>query len=105
MPSNRGTLEQRTEVFQKYKNIDSVRLLTNGWLINYNFFKQNEGCGNIPPAQAASKVVPFKDWNDIVRPESVPDIDYRGKPVSQEISQRKYEVYDATLTPIKGNER
>jgi hypothetical protein len=59
------TLEQRTKVFEKFKDIDSIKLLTGGWLINYNFFKQNEGCGNIPPAQVASKFVPFKDWNDI----------------------------------------
>jgi transposase-like protein len=38
------TLEQRTKVFQKYQNIEDIRLLTSGWLVNYNFFKQNEGC-------------------------------------------------------------
>ena len=46
------TLEQRTKVFEKFKDMASIKLLTDGWLINYNFFKQNEGCGNIPPAQA-----------------------------------------------------
>ncbi len=73
------TLEQRTKVFEKFKDIASIKLLTDGWLINYNFFKQNEGCGNIPPAQAMSKVVPFKDWNDIVRSDKLPDIDYKVK--------------------------
>ena len=32
------TLEQRTEIFQKFKDIASIKLLTDGWLINYNFF-------------------------------------------------------------------
>ena len=73
------TLEQRTKVFEKFKDIADIRLLTDGWLINYNFLKQNEGCGNIPPAQAMSKVVPFKDWNDVVREEKLPDIDYTVK--------------------------
>jgi len=95
------TLEQRTKVFEKYKDIASIKLLTGGWLINYNFFKQNEGCGNIPPAQVASKVVPFKDWNDIVRPENVPDMDYKVSLYRRKSVKRGYPVIDATLKPIE----
>ncbi|MBI2860567.1 MAG: DDE-type integrase/transposase/recombinase [Chloroflexi bacterium] len=94
------TLEQRTEVFQKYHDIESIRLLTGGWLVNYNFFKQNEGCGNIPPAQAASKVVPCKDWNDIVIPEGAPDNDYQVKLSRRKSVKKGAPVMDATLTPI-----
>lgn len=95
------TLEQRTRVFQKYDDIDTIRLLTGGWLINYNFFKQNEGCGNIPPAQAMSKVVPFKDWNDVVRPEQISDKDYQVKLYRRPSVKKGYPVYDATLTPFE----
>lgn len=95
------TLEQRTKVFQKYNDIDAIKLLTDGWLINYNFFKQNEGCGNIPPAQAMSKVVPCKDWNDIVIPKDTPDVDYKVSLYCRKSVKGKYPVYDATLTPIK----
>ncbi|MDD5038214.1 MAG: DDE-type integrase/transposase/recombinase [Dehalococcoidales bacterium] len=95
------TLEQRTKVFEKFKDISSIKLLTDGWLINYNFFKQNEGCGNIPPAQAASKLVPFKDWNDIVRPESVPDMDYQVSLYRRKSVKKDNPVLDATLTPVE----
>lgn len=95
------TLEQRTKVFQKFQDIDNIRLLTDGWLINYNFFKQNEGCGNIPPAQAMSKIVPFKDWNDIVRPEGIPDIDYKVSLRRRKSVKKGYPVLDARLTPIE----
>ena len=94
------TLEQRTKVFEKFKDIASIKLLTDGWLINYNFFKQNEGCGNIPPAQACSNVVPFKDWNDVVRPEHVSDVNYKVR-LSRRKSVKKGIVLDSTLTPIK----
>ena len=94
------TLEQRTKVFEKFKDIESIKLLTEGWLINYNFFKQNEGCGNIPPAQAMSKVVPFKDWNDIVRDTKLPDIDYKVSLHRRSSVKKGYPVMDATLTPI-----
>ena len=95
------TLEQRTKVFEKYKDIASIRLLTGGWLINYNFFKQNEGCGNIPPAQVASKVVPFKDWNDIVIPEGMPDMDYKVTLHPRKSVKKGKPVLDATLMPIE----
>jgi len=94
------TLNQRTKVFQKYKDIDDIRLLTDGWLINYNFFKQNEGCGNIPPAQAMSKVVPFKDWNDIIKAKGIPDIDYKVSLRRRESVKKGKTVFDTRLTPI-----
>ena len=62
--------------------------------------KQNEGCGNIPPAQAMSKVVPFKDWNDIVRDSRLPDIDYRVTLHKRPTVKRGAPVVDATLTPV-----
>jgi len=95
------TLEQRTKVFEKFKDIASIKLLTGGWLINYNFFKQNEGCGNIPPAQAMSNVVPFKDWNDVVIPKNVPDMDYKVSLYRRPSVKRGKPVMDATLTPIE----
>jgi len=94
------TLEQRTKVFEKFKDMASIRLLTDGWLINYNFFKQNEGCGNIPPAQAISKVVPFKDWNDIVKSNKLPDIDYKVSLHYRQSVKKGNPVLDAMLTPI-----
>jgi transposase-like protein len=95
------TLEQRTKVFQKFQNIEDIRLLTGGWLVNYNFFKQNEGCGNIPPAQAMGRAVPFKDWNDVVRDKSLPDNDYKVSLYQRKSVKRGKPVLDATLTPIE----
>ena len=76
----------------------SIRLLTDGWLINYNFFKQNEGCRNIPPAQVISKVVPFKDWNDIVRTDKLLDVNYNVK-LHRSQSVKNGIVLYAMLTP------
>ncbi len=100
-----GTLEQRTKVFKKYKDIRDIKLLTGGWLVNYNFFKQHEGIGDIPPAQAMSKIVPFKDWNDIVRDARLPDVDYEvslhPRPLPP-LGKKSKPVIDAFLTPVKG---
>jgi putative transposase len=95
-----NTLEQRTKVFRKYKDLSDIKLLTDGWLINYNFFKQHAGVGDIPPAQASNKVVPFKDWNDVVRSKHLPDIDYRVSLHRRPSVKKGKPVVDATLTPI-----
>lgn len=95
------TLEQRSKVFQKFKNITDIKLLTDGWLINYNFMKQHEGIGDIPPAQAKNKIVPFKDWNDIVRDDSLPDIDYKVSLHERRSRIKAKPVTDAILTPVE----
>ena len=99
------TLEQRTKVFQKYDSLADIKLLTDGWLINYNFFKQNEGCGNIPPAQVMSKIVPFKDWIDIVRAKGIPDMDYKVSVYPRKSVKKGRPVLDATLIPIEATEQ
>jgi putative transposase len=67
-----GTFKDRTKVVRAFKSIDTARLLTDGWLIHYNFFKEHEALGNVPPAQKMG-ITPFKDWTDIVKPaQSMP---------------------------------
>ncbi|MBI2853141.1 MAG: transposase, partial [Chloroflexi bacterium] len=72
-----NTLEQRTRVFKRYDSIEDIKLLTDGWLINYNFFKQHEGIGNIP----------------------LPDIDYKVS-LHRRASVKRGKVLDAILTPV-----
>jgi len=62
-----GTLKDRTDVIRGFKNMSTARLLTDGWLIHYNFFKEHTALGNVPPAKKMGIVPPFKDWSDIVR--------------------------------------
>jgi len=69
-----GTLKQRTRVIHHFKDLDTARLLTEGWLIHYNFFKEHESLGNVPPAKHMKVEMPFQDWNDIVRYSSLADI-------------------------------
>lgn len=65
-----GTLKDRTDVVRGFKNMDTARLLTDAWLVHYNFFKEHEALGNVPPAQKMGEV-PFKDWEDIVRESAI----------------------------------
>jgi len=100
------TLEQRTEVFQKYINLKYIKLLTDGWLVYYNFMKQNEGIGDIPPAQAMSDTIPFKDWNDIVRDSTAKigtdyEVTLHPRPETQKQREKGIKPkVDVTLKPI-----
>jgi putative transposase len=69
-----GTLKQRTRVIHHFRDLDTARLLTEGWLIHYNFFKEHESLGNVSPVKHMKIEMPFQDWNDVVRYSSVADI-------------------------------
>lgn len=60
-----GTLKDRTKVVRGFKNMATARLLTEAWLVHYNFFKEHETLGNVPPAVKMG-ATPIKDWNEVV---------------------------------------
>ena len=60
-----GTLKDRTNVIRGFKNMDTARLLTEAWLVHYNFFKEHETLGNIPPAVKMG-ATPIKDWAEVI---------------------------------------
>ena len=62
-----GTMKDRTNVIRGFKNMDNANLLTDAWLVHYNFFKEHESLGNVPPAQNMKTPTPFQDWNDVLK--------------------------------------
>jgi len=61
-----GTLKQRTKVMRGMKNKDTARLVLDGWLIHYNFFRPHESLGGKTPSEAAQMAFPYKNWKDVV---------------------------------------
>jgi putative transposase len=68
-----GTLKQRTNVIHHFRDLETARLLTEGWLIHYNFFKEHEFLDNVSPVKHMKVEMPFQDWNDVVRHSSIAD--------------------------------
>jgi len=60
-----GTLKDRTKVIRGFKNMDTARLLTQAWLVHYNFFKEHTTLGDVPPAVRMG-ATPIKDWAEVV---------------------------------------
>ena len=61
-----GTLKARTKVMRGMRNKETARLIMDGWLINYNFFRPHEAIGNRTPAEVAKADYPYKNWKDVV---------------------------------------
>ncbi len=83
-----GTFKDRINVVRGFKNMDMARLLTEAWLVHYNFFKEHEALGNIPPAQKMGNV-PFKDWGNVVRETKVIVAKGRGEEIEQAAIRHK----------------
>jgi putative transposase len=120
-----GTLKDRTKIIRGFKNMRTAELLTDAWLVHYNFFKEHETLGNIPPAQKMGIPTPFKNWAEVVsrakviwhiKPSIKPNLTAftRLKPMLQKpilkrkhpkrkpkgLKQRKYIV--ASVTTLRG---
>jgi putative transposase len=62
-----GTLKERTDIVRGFKNPVMAKLLTDAWLVHYNFFKEHTTLGDIPPAQKMGIPTPFEDWNGVLK--------------------------------------
>jgi transposase-like protein len=61
-----GTLKSRTEIMRGMRNKETARLIMDGWLINYNFFRPHESLNNKTPAEVAKADFPYKSWQDVI---------------------------------------
>jgi len=62
-----GTLKDRTKVMRGLKKRETAKILMDGWLVHYNFFRPHESLVGMTPAEKAGIEFPFKDWSDVVR--------------------------------------
>jgi putative transposase len=61
-----GTLKDRTKVMRGLKDIKTARLITDGWLLYYNYLRPHESLEGKTPAQVAGVKFPYHNWQDIV---------------------------------------
>lgn len=62
-----GSLKARTKVLRGLKKRETAKLLLDGWLVHYNFFRPHESLGNKTPAEKAGVKFPYKNWLDVVK--------------------------------------
>jgi len=71
-----STLKSRTKVMRGLKKVETARLLLQGWLVHYNYFRPHESLGNRTPAQQAGVKYHIRNWKHVVKP---PDTRVRRK--------------------------
>ena len=62
-----GTIKDITKVVRGSKTMPTARLILDGFLIHYNFFKPHMSLNNKTPAEVAGIKIPSKTWTDFVR--------------------------------------
>jgi transposase InsO family protein len=62
-----GTLKQRTKVMRELKTEEGARIILDGFVVHYNFFRRHTSLGDLTPAQAAGICVAFDTWEELLR--------------------------------------
>lgn len=66
-----GTLKDRTKVMRGLKDIKSARLITEGFLLHYNYLRPHEALKGKTPAEVAGVKYPYRNWQEIVAKREV----------------------------------
>ena len=77
-------------------NIETGQRYLDGWVIDYNLFRQHEGIDFKTPAEAAKVNPPFKEWEDVVK-ASPPDDRAR----ITNLREARARLADAEMPPMK----
>lgn len=78
------TLKDRTKVMRGFKKPRTARLILDGWLIHYNFFRPHEALKNKTPAEKAGLGLPFRNWLDVMTQS--------GHPVTPKVASIGYSI-------------
>ncbi len=70
------TLKSRTKVLRGFKTVDTAALISDGFLIYYNYFRPHLSLKGRTPAEVAGINAPVKNWTDVVREEALDNEDY-----------------------------
>lgn len=88
-----GSLKDRIKVMRGLRNVKTAKLLLDGWLVHYNFFRPHESLNDRTPAEKAGIKTPIKNWADVVRAKE-------DKPVDMlETDEPPIEVFEARASP------
>ncbi len=62
-----GTLKERTKVLRGFKTIETARVVLDGFLVNYNFFRPHTQLEDATPAKEAGVELPYGTWEGFLR--------------------------------------
>lgn len=60
-----GTLKDRTKVIRSFRDFETLKQFTDGWLVYYNYFKPHESLNGKTPAEEAKVNYAVKNWANL----------------------------------------
>ncbi len=67
-----GTFRDRTKTLRGMDSRKTGQHYLDGWVLNYNLFRNHESLRNQTPGHRAKVEPPFKEWADVVKAEAAP---------------------------------
>lgn len=61
-----GTVKERTKVMRGLKTIETANIISEGFIVHYNFLRPHLALDGKTPASAAGLNMPFKTWIELV---------------------------------------
>lgn len=61
-----GTVEERTKIMHGLKTMKSARIISEGFIVHYNFLRSHMALGGRTSASVAGLELPFKTWKELV---------------------------------------
>ena len=77
-----GTIKDRQKTLRGLGHLESGQQHLDGWVINYNLFREHEGIDFQTPAEMAGINPPFDDWDGVVRDAAVKGRRPRSEPIT-----------------------
>jgi len=62
-----GTMKDRTKVMRGLGSMETAKVITDGWLVHYNFFRPHGELKGKTPAEGSGANSPYGSWSDVVR--------------------------------------
>ncbi len=62
-----GTLKDRINILRGFKSVRTAKLILDGFIVNYNFFRPHMTLNNTTPAQEAGINLTFDTWEGLLR--------------------------------------
>jgi transposase-like protein len=83
-----GTLKDRTKVIRSFRDFETLKQFTDGWLIYYNYFKPHESLKGKTPAEQAHVHYEVKNWSDLSRLPASKEVEINSHKIQKAIASK-----------------
>ena len=85
-----GTFRDRTKTLRGLQERASGQKYLDGWVLQYNLFREHEGLGGRTPAEIAKVKPPFEEWADVAEGTATQPSDEEIREVKKQTTVRRW---------------